>query len=273
METQVTIFCNLKGGLGNMMFQIAATESLSIDLKLNSSFPNFHNNISYLKNQREYNHSDYCDEYTNVIKDVNTFHPTENYPLHTFPFEFKKLNTDLKNFWIDGYFQSEKYFINNRNQILEKFKACSNLEDIIKTKYKNIINQKLTSVHVRRGDYVKLNQYHTVLPMDYYNECMKRLDNNTELFLIFSDDIDWCKENFKYPKCTFIENEKDYIEMYLMSYCQNNIISNSSFAWWGAWLNEEKERKVLAPSSEMWFGPYYKHYNSSDIIPESWEKV
>jgi len=256
-----------------MMFQIAATESLSIDLGVDSSFPNYYNNIFYLKNQKEFNHSDYCDEYSNVIKEINTFQPKESYFIHTFPFEFKKPNIDLKNFWIDGYFQSEKYFINNRNKILQKFKASSDLENTIKTKYKNLLNHKLTSVHVRRGDYVRLSNYHTVLPVHYYNECIQKLDSTTELFLIFSDDINWCKQNFKHDRCIFVKDEKDYIELYLMSYCQNNIISNSSFSWWGAWLNENKDKKVLAPSSEMWFGPFYKNYNCSDIIPESWEKV
>ena len=269
----MTIFCNLKGGLGNMMFQIAATEALSLDLETNSSFPNFYNNLHYLKTQREYNYSEISDEYISVIKNINTFHPNQQLEKYTFPFEYVKLSTNLKDFWVDGYFQSEKYFAHRKDNILQMFKAPENLQIYIRNKYKDYLIQKTTSVHVRRGDYVKLSQYHTVLPLEYYNDCMQQLDAETDVFLVFSDDIDWCKTNMQSSKCVFIENEKDYIEMYLMSYCNNNITANSSFSWWGAWLNENKHKIVYGPSPNMWFGPNFKSLNASDIIPDGWRKV
>ena len=90
------------------------------------------------------------------------------------------------------------------------------------------------------------------------------------MFVIFSDDIEWCKKNLNISDSLYIENEKDYIEMYLMSLCRNNIISNSSFSWWGAWLNNYQSKIVIGPSK--WFGNSINH-NTGDILPENWIKL
>ena len=89
-------------------------------------------------------------------------------------------------------------------------------------------------------------------------------------FLIFSDDITWCKKNFIGDSFIFIENEVDFIDMYLMSMCINNIIANSTFSWWGAWLNKNKNKKIISPIN--WFGPA-KPLNIRDVIPHNWVKI
>ena len=94
--------------------------------------------------------------------------------------------------------------------------------------------------------------------------------NNCENFIIFSDDIKWCKNNFIGDKFTFIEGEKDYIDLWLMSLCNHNIIANSSFSWWGAWLNQNPNKKVIAPIN--WFGPE-KKLNPKDIYCKNWIKI
>ena len=82
---------------------------------------------------------------------------------------------------------------------------------------------------------------------------------------MFSDDIDWCKENFKQSNITFIENETDYIDLFIMSLCNNNIIANSTFSWWGAWLNSNENKKVVCPSS--WF----ESSGAEDLVVDGWE--
>ena len=86
-------------------------------------------------------------------------------------------------------------------------------------------------------------------------------------FVVFSDDINWCKEAFKNKNFTFIEDEKDYIDLHMMSLCKHNIIVNSTFSWWGAWLNTNPNKIVIAP--KVWFGSS-SHEDSKDVIPNDW---
>ena len=106
---------------------------------------------------------------------------------------------------------------------------------------------------------------------DYYDEAMSRFPKGTK-FVFFSDDIEWCKETFGLSRRNiYIENQEDVLDLYLMSKIHNNIIANSSFSWWGAWLNEIEDKKVLTPP--VWFGPKNTHLTMKDLIPESWEIV
>jgi hypothetical protein len=88
-------------------------------------------------------------------------------------------------------------------------------------------------------------------------------------YLIFSDDPEWCKQNFNFIEDkVIIEGNQDYLDLYLMSFCKNNIISNSTFGWWGAWLNKNIGKKVIIP--EIWYGPKYSHLSIRDIICKGW---
>jgi hypothetical protein len=134
-------------------------------------------------------------------------------------------------------------------------------------KYPSIINGDNTcSVHIRRGDFLKIDFYNK-LNMDYYNKAIDLVGRDKH-FIIFSNDIPWCKENFVGINATFIENEKDYIDMYLMSLCKNNITSNSTFSWWGSYLNPNPNKKIYTPRT--WF--IHSHSNE-DIIPLEWIKI
>ena len=96
------------------------------------------------------------------------------------------------------------------------------------------------------------------------------LKNDTDYFLVFSDDIEWCKNNITGDNIVYIDSEIDYIDLYLMARCDNNIIANSSFSWWGAWLNKNENKKVVAPT--LWFGQVVGE-DTNDIIPENWIKI
>ncbi len=128
------------------------------------------------------------------------------------------------------------------------------------------------SIHVRRGDYLNSPNHHPVQNMNYYMKAIKQMPKDS-IFLIFSDDISWCKANFPDvpEKFIFVEGNADYEDLLLMSLCKNNIMCNSTFSWWGAWLNKNPNKKVIAPS--VWFGPAYANHNTEDLYCEGWIKI
>lgn len=262
------IYCYLKGGLGNMLFQIAATKSFAIDAGVEASFPNLKAQMKLINDDSVYNPSiKHGFEYETIFEGLLRDSPI-NPKLVKFPFEFIK-NTVTDNTIIDGFFQSEKYFNHHRDAILSLLQIPDSVMSVINEKYSHILNTKTTSLHVRRGDYVRHPNHHPTCGDEYYREAISKIDGETTL-VVFSDDIDWCKKNLNYDNIIYIENEKDYIELYLMSLCDNNIIANSSFSWWGAWLNQNNKKIVVGP--KQWFGSSITH-DDSDILPESWIKI
>lgn len=258
------IYCKLKGGLGNMLFQIAATISIAIDNSFDYSFINFKNNCNVLEliNNRE------TKDYLQLFNTLNLcFDETNNHQLIEYPFNYK--NIEIKdNVIIDGYFQSQKYFNHNRENILSKFNFSMLITEKLDYDFEN---KNYCSIHVRRGDYTILNNHYHQLDINYYKKAIEIMKTTSDIFLVFSDDIDYCKEIFNgIDNIFFVENKKDYVELYMMSLCKNNIIANSSFSWWGAWLNKNENKVVVAP--EKWFGPEITEY-SGDIIPEKWIKI
>ena len=134
------------------------------------------------------------------------------------------------------------------------------------------------SIHVRRTDYISnipANNYHGTCNETYYIEAMKIIGKkiSNPHFYIFSDEPEWFKANIKTNfQVTFVEhnkNEKSFEDMYLMSLCKHNIIANSSFSWWGAWLNSNENKQVIAPAN--WFQDKTK--NTKDLLPETWIKL
>jgi hypothetical protein len=253
---------NLMGGLGNYMFQISVAYSLSLDnkdklifnindsLRVHEPIKSYTNNIFSKINFVEFN----LDGLTNYYEPF---------------FHYQKIPL-LNNVKLNGYFQSEKYFLHNRNQILELFEIDEKSKKEIYEKYSEILDGETCSIHVRRGDYLSLNGHHPVCDLEYYNKSINLFDKNTK-FLVFSDDIKWCQENFKGENFTFISGNRDFIDIWLMSLCQNNIIANSTFSWWGAWLNQNINKKVIAPSK--WFGPLKINHNTQDLIPKTWKII
>ena len=155
-------------------------------------------------------------------------------------------------FALDGYFQSRKYFENHEDIIRKQFHPSDEIINRLNHKYDEFYYQ-YCAIHVRRGDYVDLAYYHQI-KMDYYEASMLKINQQTgiEHFVIFSDDIQWCKDNLKFKNTHFIENETNINDLYLMSLCSHNIMSNSTFSWWGAWLSPYST-KIVAPSVDKWY--------------------
>jgi hypothetical protein len=246
------VYCNLKGGIGNMLFQIAATLEYSNIMNVGCSFPNLNSHLSLLKNETKHNPNlNSINHYLDFLNSFKTSAPPAGTPIVRFPFSYENLKIPIPCI-IDGFFQSEKYFINTRKKIQDLF---------------NTGNRKINkvSIHVRRGDYLDNPNYHTVLDLGYYKRSIGLFTNKS--FLIFSDDLDWCKRNFIGKEFSFMDKGNDLQQIMMMSMCEDNIIANSSFSWWGAWLNKNEEKKIIAPKN--WFGPL-ANLETKDIYCDNW---
>jgi hypothetical protein len=254
------------GGLGNGLFQLATALVLA---KENQDEFALHNESDWVYNN-------YLKHPIKILKDSsfrNSF-IEEGLP-------YKPI-THKENMSIHGYFQSENHFKDHFLYIKEKFRLNEEYESKVNNQYKDIGRDSRTcSLHVRRGDYVTSEEdTYRLLGLDYYNEAIEMIKkkNKDVKFLVFSDDINWCKENIHGINFTFIESNDDghqgegddILDMHLMSMCHDNIISNSSFSWWGAWLNENENKFVICP--KKWFGRKEKEVDH-DIIPEKWTKI
>lgn len=178
--------------------------------------------------------------------------------------------------YLDGYWQTEKYFKNIEGLVRE---VCT-LRNAPAGKDLEIAAQMAScesvSLHIRRGDYVSNPQVYQacgVCPLSYYTAAVDEVSKSVRAphFFIFSDDIEWCKKNLSIPfPVTFVGHngpDKDYEDLRLISLCRHQIIANSSFSWWGAWLNPNPQKKVIAP--KQWF----KDRDTRDLIPEGWLRL
>lgn len=184
------------------------------------------------------------------------------------------------NTYLDGWWQSEKYFADIRDIIIKDFSYKNPPSSANKKLLKQINDDpNSVSVHVRRGDYVNnplTNVFHGVKELDYYNLALKELTKkvkNPNLYVI-SNDPEWCRQNLKFPyKTHFVDNNDDTTggseDMRLMRACKHNILANSSFSWWGAWLNENPKKIVIAP--KQWFAD--TSVDTSDVVPEGWTQI
>lgn len=258
------ISTNHQGGLCNTLFKLSAVISTAID-----------NNVEYLFSN-EFVRVGYDPDYTkfknNIYRNI-TFvdrlpHEYVIYNEKSFAFDniHYQQNTNLL---LCGYYQSEKYFVNNRSHIIKLFEPDENSKNLIISNFSDIQNS--ISIHVRRGDYLKLPNYHPQQPLDYYKQAVNIFGTENH-YLIFSDDLTGIQDMFDFiPNKKFVSLGTDYLDLYAISLCKHNIICNSTFGWWGAYLNKNVNKKVVAPS--YWFGPEASFNDTKDIIPENWIKL
>lgn len=174
-----------------------------------------------------------------------------------------------KNLDISGYFQSEKYFAHCKKEVREIFEFK---DDLVPEPMKLLANGAC-SIHVRRGDYLKIPNFHPPVTIDYLQQAVKLMEKQgVTHFLVFSDDMEWCRQNIKTSAaCHFIDNYTPEQDMCLMSLCDHHIIANSSFSWWGAWLGKNPQKRVIYPMN--WFGPDNIGASIIDLIPAGWEGI
>ena len=255
------ITSELSGGIGNLMFQIAACVSLAKRLGYVAMFdPDKH--FLPLQGRKFLTYRNNILRKVIINKDLPILHDYSSGKFNYVKFPNIQPFTIIR-----GGFQTEKYF--DKEIINDLFGINDEISTTLINKYGNVTNK--CSVHVRRGDYLKLYPNHIFVGEEYYTKSLDVMrSKGYDKFLVFGDDQEWCKSFFKGNEFEFISDE-DYNEMYLMSLCGSNIIGNSTFSWWGAWLNHNQNKTVIAPNT--WFGPGYKHLDISDIIPTEWIKI
>ena len=291
------IIVKLQGGLGNQMFQYAfarvlANKNIEEVLLENSFFDDKGNKLGFTP--RKFELEVFSNQYKRATqKEIISFDKLSvlnrlrrkyglNYPIKYIE-NFSKYNSNIlsikQDVYLQGYFQSYKYFVGHEDFVrrLFSFKTDS-LGDFNKNILQNIKETNSISVHIRRGDYVEdkvTNAYHGVCSLDYYFEAINLLEsrNDNLTLFFFSDDIEWVKKSFgNLKQQIFFVNcnlDKSWVDMFLMSNCNHNIIANSSFSWWGAWLNTNPKKIVIAP--EKWFNN--NAIDTSTLLPTEWIKM
>ncbi len=182
--------------------------------------------------------------------------------------------------YLDGYWQTEKYFRDIKDIIRKEATIKTPLEGKDAEVAKEIEATTSVAMHIRRGDYVtnqQTNEYHGICGLDYYREAIEVISEKVSSphFFIFSDDHKWVKDNIvlEHPT-TYVEHnkaDKNYEDLRLMSLCKHQIIANSSFSWWSAWQNQNPGKIVVAPSK--WFNKTKPNVDTKDVIPDSWIKI
>ena len=256
------ISIELQGGLGNQLFQIFTSIQYAKDHDKTVLFPY----LKYIPGKTP--RSTY---WITLFRELKTTKADLNYKVYKEPtFEYQPIPYFEDNISLNGYFQSYKYFNENiKNIIHTKEKA-----EEIKNNYEHNCD---TSIHFRIGDYKGQEENHPILPYEYYKKAIQTINstkilyfcekqNNQEVQEIVKNlsnelQIEFIKANDDIP---------DWQQMLLMSTCKNNIIANSTFSWWAAYLNEHLDKKITYP--EMWFGPSLK-LNTKDMFPESWNQI
>lgn len=258
-----TVSIDIKGGLGNIMFQVATAYATSLK-----------NNMNLLIDRTNYYGAHYgLDKYhDNILRNVKYSESPVIFPVYgEKEFKYNELPFFEESVKLSGYFQSEKYFENYRKNILEFFSPTEKISQKIEKIFKPYMDKNTCSIHVRRGDYLHLENYHPTQKEFYYKTATKEIGDDS-FYLIFSDDINWCIKNFDFlENKVFITDLEDFEEIYLMSMCKNNIIANSSFSWWGAWMNNNSDKKIISPKT--WFGKSLEYHDTSDIYCKNWLKI
>ncbi|MEW6001826.1 MAG: alpha-1,2-fucosyltransferase [Nitrospirota bacterium] len=194
-----------------------------------------------------------------------------------FHFDPEILKSD-DNVYLDGYWQSERYFSDINDIIRREFEIKSPQEGRNKELAEQIASVESVSLHIRRGDYIdnsKTQRVHGCCGMDYYNKCVEYICERVSNphFFVFADDPEWSRKNLNFPfPLTLVDHNGDdkcYEDLRLMSQCKFHIIANSTFSWWGVWLNVNPSKIVLAP--KKWFRS--NKYDTKDLYPTSWIKI
>ena len=277
------------GRLGNQMFQHASTKGIARKTGVQYCIPPDNRPDFQIDNYGLFE----CFEMGNVdsIQFLNNGHSPvvqERY----FHFDEELFSMCPDHVSLSGFFQTEKYFKHIENEVRSDYTFKNEWLEPCKEFISQFEGKEVVFLHVRRGDpnladkrgfkwaYVNLQDQHPVQPLEYYEEALKKFPDDIPV-LVFSDSIEWCKEQeiFKSDRFMFSEPEDKYddgalvpyLDLCLMSLCSHAIIANSSLSWWGAWLQSNSNKKVIAP--KMWFGSAYNYHDTKDLIPEKWERI
>lgn len=278
----------IDGGLGNQMFQYALAlkmQSLGVQIKIDvTKYAQHHAHNDFELDQvfgivcpfakiSEIRRMGYvkANHWTEFLKKTPLYKKTV-YNNESYRYDEQVLKLD--GYYIEGYWQSEKYFQDIKEKIIDtyrfpEFPAGQN------TWAERIQNTCAVSVHIRRGDYLQYPYLQNICTLKYYKKAMdyfrNKLSEKAE-FYIFTNDFSWAEEQFTERDCHFVKGNtgrNSFRDMQLMSLCRHHIVANSSFSWWGAWLNQNPDKIVIAP--KRWIN--HPEGEKTDIIPENWIRI
>jgi len=261
-----------QGGLGNQLFQIAATIGVARRNGVDYAFSPW----SYAP---YFEHPLPQRNLSELVSPMLRVHTMRYFPIDV------RMTVNLM-----GFFQSEKFFAHCADEIRHVFAPRQNFaaalqaqfSEDLRSRYGDLNERRTCAVHVRRGDYVGNANFFDLGASSYYENAFRLFDART-VFVVFSDDIPWCKTRFgeKNPSVSYVEGS-DIASLFLMALCDDIVIANSTFSWWGAWLGERAGKRIVAPAS--WFaGPvadreipfdansWAGFYDTQDLIPDRWQ--
>jgi hypothetical protein len=283
------IILKVIGGLGNQLFQYAAARCLAqirkTEVKLDvTSFQDYqlrHFDLNELNIKATIASAEEID----VLKAKGTLQRIQSYltpyrkrkfykqPFFHFDTHFYQLGGNI---YLQGFFQSERYFQPIQPTIRQEFRFKDEVLKDVRTFGKYLPTQPSVAIHIRRGDYKdeETLRYHGILPFTYYQKAITLIQQqlSNAQFYVFSDDGAWVKDNLQLENATIVSgvySKTHFEDLYLMSQCQHNIIANSSFSWWGAWLNNSPDKIVIAP--KQWFNEGPK--DTQDLYPSNWIRL
>lgn len=243
----------LMGGLGNQLFMIAATIAYAAKHNMDYVIP--------LKVENPH----YPDQKPYIFPFVKYSDEKHEIPLYNEPFFAYQEIPKMESVCLNGYWQSEKYFAEYRDLILKSFgfeyKRCENV----------------IAIHVRRGDYLRLPDYHPAVTMDYISKAVQLFKNAAySKFKVFSDDMAWCKENINsttFPNLSFeySDGKSEIEDMVYASHCDHLIGSNSTFSWWVHYLCQYPQKIATFPAT--WFGRFLMQHDTKDLYPKNCIKI
>ena len=294
-------YISLTGGLGNQMFIYAFCEELRARGERSSLF------VQHRANSKKYGHQGYELEkifninpydgfisalgvsflslYSQMLRffsvkyradlyrivGIHVVRVPENFIYYPEVFSFRNKHELFRGTW-----QSERFFEHAKETVRTAFVFNT---ELISSETSNIAREMNTetsvSIHIRRGDYLSpqyKDGFGGICTMDYYEKAIKMIcvKNTNSHFYVFTDDKNWVKENFNLEDATYVDHNtgnNSWQDMYLMSQCKHNIIANSSFSWWGAWLNSNPDKFVIAPSK------WWNQFEKDDVVPDSWIRM
>tara|TARA_R110000868_G_scaffold391587_2_gene661809 strand:+ start:1174 stop:1983 length:810 start_codon:yes stop_codon:yes gene_type:complete len=256
------------GQLGNQMFQYAAIKGIARNRGYQFTVPQHNESLR--------------DSLGNILRielfDVFDIRPDQTGYLHSnglrteldFEFDEELFNTCIDGVCLSGYFQTEKYFKHIKDDILKEFTfkkeyydACAEIQPML---------DNPIALHIRRGDFLINSGNHYNLSLSYYENALKEFDGNRQV-VIFSDDIEWCKKQELFSDDRFLVSEENssYVDLCLMTLCDDYIIANSTFSWWGSWLSQNPNKTVIYP--DKWFGSNNADKSIKDLFPSEWRMV
>ena len=285
------------GGIGNQMFQYAFAETLrnrGRNTNINLGFYREHPELRPFVLDRAFRNVEIVEANNPLLKDIDA--------------KWKGITRQIKKdrnrtrigaqfLWIEdcdeegvyvpqvydthdcifvGYWQSYKYYKDMKNRLRRLFSFSDGEDNLMKLKQDIISSGNYVSVHVRRGDYLRYpDLYGGICTDEYYRDAIFFFKNiiDNPVFIFFSDDIDWVRENYREETAVYVskdifEKYEDWYDMSLMSVCKGNIIANSSFSWWGAWLNESRDHLVVKPKGE-----WIHKLSMEEVCPEEWIEI